>query len=389
MNLESLLSLTAAAAAMFLGGFVLFRSPGAFVHRIFFAGMAVLAFRAVLTGLAFQSTSIPERVSWESVKLFPTLFLPGIWLVFSLSFGRGNYLEFLSRWKWVISAFFLVPLFFLFPALKDGFPGFPMVDESLNLFFRITGLGYALHLFYLIGSIVVLMNLERTLRHSIGHTRWQMKFMLLGVGSIFGARIYVDSQVILFRTVDAGLEIVNVGGLLLAAVLIARSLWRTRVLKFDIYLSHSFLYNSFTVLLIGIYFIAVGVVAKLVYYFRGSQSPAQTALLVFLAILVLALFLLSDRLRLQRKRFISRHFKRPRYDYPRVWARFTERSASVSDMRTLCANIVRMVSETLEALSVSIWLVDEQEECLLLGASTESFDDKSRSLKITGEGGKA
>ncbi len=167
-----------------------------------------------------------------------------------------------------------------------------------------------------------------------------------------------------------------------------RSLWRSRVLKFDIYLSHSFLYNSFTVLLIGIYFIAVGVVAKLVYYFRGSQSPAQTALLVFLAILVLALFLLSDRLRLQRKRFISRHFKRPRYDYPRVWARFTERSASVSDMRTLCANIVRMVSETLEALSVSIWLVDEQEECLLLGASTESFDDKSRSLKITGEGGK-
>jgi hypothetical protein len=75
-------------------------------------------------------------------------------------------------------------------------------------------------------------------------------------------------------------------------------------------------------------------------------------------------------LRLQRKRFISRHFKRPRYDYPRVWARFTEETASLTSISGLCNNIVRMVSKTLEALSVSIWLWDEREEVLSLGGST-------------------
>ena len=101
--------------------------------------------------------------------------------------------------------------------------------------------------------------------------------------------------------------------------------------------------------------------------FRNPHSFVHrvlAALLVFAAMVVLALFLLSDRLRLRQKRFISRHFKRPRYDYPRVWARFTETTASLSDMPTLCGNIVRMVSETLESLSVSIWLLDEQEDRL-------------------------
>lgn len=162
----------------------------------------------------------------------------------------------------------------------------------------------------------------------------------------------------------------NGGVLLLANIFIARSLWRVRLLKFDFHLSHSFLYNSFTVLLVGIYFITVGVVARLVFYLRGTQDPAITALLVFVAILGLAVFLLSDRVRLQRKRLISRHFKRPRYDYPRVWARFTEETASLTDINELCIKIVRLVSETMEALSVSIFLVEEQEESLFLGGST-------------------
>jgi putative PEP-CTERM system histidine kinase len=325
-------------------------------------------------------------IPWQRYQLIPYALSLGVWLVFSLTFGRANYREFLARWKWVVLAFFALPLIPVILFWEEVYVGSPIFGEtSMLLFFRVGWAGYALRLFYLIGAVLILMNLERTLRYSIGHSRWQVKFMILGVGSIFGARIYTDSQVILFSMLEVSMESINMGALLIANILIAYSLRRTRLLKFDFYLSHSVLYNSVTLLLVGVYFIAVGVVARIVFYLRGPHDPALTTFFVFIAILGLALFLLSDRLRLQRKRFISRHFQKPRYDYLRVWAQFTERTASLTSIKNLCTNIVRMVSETLEALSVSIWLVDEREETLYLGGSTALSANKEENLKITGK----
>ncbi len=385
MNLNSILAYLAAFFFLVTATVVIYRDPRSLVHRIFTIGMGVLALEAILTGFGYQSTSSSELMFWQRFKFLPMSLSPGIWLLFSLSFARANYLEFLRGWKWIILTSFLLPLFFFGLFYESLFIGDPLLDETLRLFFRVGWSGYVLYLLFLVGAVLILMNLERTFRHSVGHARWQVKFMVLGIGSIFGARIYTDSQVILYRLAEASLDMVNIGVLFLANILIARSFWRAKLLKFDFYLSHSFLYNSFTVLLVGIYLIAVGVVARLIYYLKGTQDPAITAFLVFVSILALAVILLSDRLRLLRKRLISRHFRRPRYDYPRVWAQFTEKTASLTDLKSLCANIVRMISENLETLSVSIWLIDEAEERLFLGGSTAFPHQEAENLRITGE----
>jgi putative PEP-CTERM system histidine kinase len=386
MDIYSFLSYLAALSSAGMALWVLFRDPHSFVHRTFAGGMAILSVQAALTGLGFQEISYVEVTPWEHYQLIPYALSLGVWLTFSLTFARANYREFLVRWKWVILASFALPLIPVTLFWEEVYVGSPIFGEtSMLLFFRVGWAGYALRLFYLIGAVLILMNLERTLRYSIGHSRWQVKFMILGVGSIFGARIYTDSQVILFSMLEVTMESINMGALLIANILIAHSLRRAKLLKFDFYLSHTVLYNSVTVFLVGVYFIAVGVVARIVFYLQGTQNPALTTFFVFVAVIGLALFLLSDRLRLQRKHFISRHFRKPRYDYLRVWAQFTERTASLTRINTLCTHIVRMVSETLEALSVSIWLVDEQEETLYLGGSTALTANKEESLKITGK----
>ena len=385
MDIYSFLSYLAALSSIGMALLVLYRDPHSFVHRTFAGGMAILSAQAVLTGLGFQDISYVEVIPWQRYQLIPYALSLGVWLVFSLSFGRANYREFLARWKWVILASFALPLISATLFWEEVYVGSPIFGESsMLLFFRVGWAGYALRLFYLIGAVLILMNLEKTLRYSIGHSRWQIKFMILGVGSIFGARIYTDSQVVLFSMLEVSMESINMGALLIANILIAHSLRRAKLLKFDFYLSHTVLYNSVTVFLVGVYFIAVGVVARIVFYLQGTHDPALTTFFVFVAILGLALFFLSDRLRLQRKRFISRHFHKPRYDYLRVWAQFTERTASITSIKTLCNNIVRMVSETLETLSVSIWLVDELEETLSLGGSTALSANKGENLKITG-----
>jgi putative PEP-CTERM system histidine kinase len=385
MDIYSFLSYLAALFAIGTALLVLFRDPHSFVHWTFAGGMAILSAQAALTGLGFQDISYVEVIPWQRYQLIPYALSLGVWLVFSLSFGRANYREFLAQWKWVILASFALPLIPVTLFWEEVYVGSPIFGEtSLLLFFRVGWAGYTLRLIYLIGAVLILMNLERTLRYSIGHSRWQVKFMILGVGSIFGARIYTDSQVILFSMLEVSMESINMGALLVANLLFAYSLRRAKLLKFDFYLSHTVLYNSVTVFLVGVYFISVGVVTRVVFHLQGTQNPALTTFIVFGAILGLALFLLSDRLRLQRKRFISRHFQRPRYDYLNVWAQFTERTASLTSIKALCTNIVRMISETLETLSVSIWLVDEQEETLYLGGSTALSAHKGENLKITG-----
>jgi putative PEP-CTERM system histidine kinase len=103
---------------------------------------------------------------------------------------------------------------------------------------------------------------------------------------------------------------------------------------------------------------------------------------VFLVAAVLfAILLLSDRVRLRLRRFVSRHFQRPLYDYRTVWRRFTEATASCVNQNDLCQVAVKAVTDVFQALSVTIWLVDESQAQLVFMASTFLTGAKAESLR--------
>jgi putative PEP-CTERM system histidine kinase len=367
----------------------LWRDPHSFVHRVFAVGMVLFAIEAALTGLVFQATSPDAFLFRQRLQVIAASFLPAIWLLFSVTFARANYREQLSRWQWVLILSFFLPgaMFMLF---RDAFfTSLPFLTDTSTLFLRIGWSGYAWHILWIIFAVMILMNLERTFRHATGHMRWQTKFMFLGIGGIFGAHLFMDSQAVLFKGVNTGLIDVNLGALIIADVLILRSLFRGKPLNVSIQLSHQFLYNSFTILIVGIYFISVGVMAWVSVRFEWIRNIHISIFLIFVAIMGIATLLLSDRLRMYRKRFISRHFKRPQYDYQKIWENFTQKTASVTQTGELCNIIVRMVSETLEILSVSIWLVDEKQERLSFGGSTVFTEKQAVNLPFYGQGGTA
>ncbi len=174
---------------------------------------------------------------------------------------------------------------------------------------------------------------------------------------------------------------------LIADILILRRCSRRQTADSGIQLSHQFLYTSFTVLIVGAYFVSLGVSAWILLHFEWVKNINLIVFLVFITIIVLAAFLLSDRLRTKRKRFISRHFKRPQYDYQQIWGDFTQRTASVTTTNDLCNIIVKMVSETLQILSVSIWLVDEKQEQLSFGGSTVFTAAQAEEMTFFKQGG--
>jgi putative PEP-CTERM system histidine kinase len=162
-------------------------------------------------------------------------------------------------------------------------------------------------------------------------------------------------------------------------------LFRAGHFDLDVYPSHAVLQSSLTVLLAGIYLFAIGVLAKVVVYFNQGDDVVIKWFVFLVAAVLLTILLLSDRVRLRLSRFVSRHFQRPLYDYRTVWRRFTEATATCVNQMDLCQVAVKSVTDIFQALSVTIWLVDEQQSQLVFAASTFLTEARAETLRPSKE----
>lgn len=348
----------------------------------FSAGMLALAAESLFSGLAARSVLLEAVAHWQGLAFLAMAFLPGLWLLFSLTYARGNSGEFLSRWSIVVVCAFVAPLALVLLCPDEIVSAIGQPPSRSQLILHLGFAGTALNMLFLLSTVLVLMNLERTFRASVGTMRWRIKFIVLGLGVLFTVRAYTSSQALLYHGGDLSLPVVNAGALLIACLLILRGLLRAGHFDVSIYPSHSLLHRSLTVLLAGVYLLVVGLFAKIVTHLGGDAAFPIKAFLVLLFLVLLAVLLLSDRVRLFTRRLVSRHFLRPVYDYRSVWRTFTEGTARRVEQNELCGSIVKLVSDIFQALSVTIWLVDDRKNRLSLAASTSISEQQAGQLAL-------
>jgi putative PEP-CTERM system histidine kinase len=138
----------------------------------------------------------------------------------------------------------------------------------------------------------------------------------------------------------------------------------------DVYLSRTTIQYSLTAILASIYLVILGLLVFRVRFFNSSRSLPLDALMVLLALAVLAMLLLSDRMQERLKRVVTRHFRRPLYDSRKAWMELTESTNSLVVMEDLCGAVARIISKTFGILSVNVWICDEAKEHLRLTGST-------------------
>ncbi len=376
------LSIVTAALALWRD----FRSPAYFAFAF---GMTAFAAETVLSLLAGGAVWSHDAIGWAKWRLAAGAFIPGSWLLFSLSYSRQNYKEFVKGWKWIILASFAVPVLLVSVAGGHLFIGSKSIFTKRIWLLALGPSGYAFYVFLLLFSVLILVNLEKTLRTSYGAIRWQIKFSILGIGLIFAARVYTAAQTLLYSIVDTRLFAINSSVLVVANILLIASALRNRLREASIYVSQDFLYGSLTLLASGFYLLMLGITVKLAIYLGLSEMLFQSAFIVLLALLGASALLLSEHVRYKLRRFIHRHFRRPFYDYRKIWTDFTYKTGSLTDTRRLCSAVAKTVSETFLASAVSIWLVDEDLRRPVLTASTalsagrhgsESADDEAAVL---------
>jgi putative PEP-CTERM system histidine kinase len=363
-----LFAATVLSGAMALGTAI--RAGKSFPRWAFATGMLLFGAEALFSGLSRATDSLSEITTWQTWRLVIIATLPATWLLFSSSYARQKKSTFGGRRGFALVLGIVAPAVLVFWYRDHLISSVHQVAWGTQWVIRVGSLGMVLFGVLLVSSVGVIMNLERTFRASVGTMRWRIKFMLLGVGMLFVVRVYTSSQVLLFHGFDSTLDTLNAGGLLVASLLMVRSFVRAGHFDLEVYPSQSVLQNSVTVLLAGAYLLIVGVLAKVVAYIGGDAAFAPKALLILISLVVLALALQSDRARLEIRQFVSRHFRRSSYDYRAVWKTFTEGTASRVEKSDLCRELVRLMSNTFQALSVSLWLLDEKKEGLVLAAST-------------------
>jgi putative PEP-CTERM system histidine kinase len=338
----------------------------------FVAGMLLLSLESFFAGMAANTDSGGLAIRyWHEWEFAAKSLLPGTWLLFSLTYARGNAREFLEKWRPLIVGAFVLPVAILCLFYKNLLTvDFMSIEPGLRLV-HLTMAGLMLYMLFLVASILVLVSLEHTFRASIGTMRWRIKFMVLGLGILFAVRVYTSSQALLWprRGIDESIFMMNSIGLLLGCAMTWRSLLR-KPMEVAVYPPLTLLQNSLTFLLAGVYLLVVGVFAKIVEWIGGDASFQAKTFIILVALVGLATLWLSDRVRLHLRRLVSRYLQRPLYDYRTVWRSCSEAIASRVTQQELCEAAVKQVAGLFQALSVTIWLVDDKRENLVFAAST-------------------
>lgn len=351
------LSLLGALACGILGFFVLSRN---------LRNTANIAFALGMTAFALMEPVLPN----EKIQLGGELILPVAWLIFSTRLIQSSSAGFGWSRRIGISIVSLLSAFF-FAVLVLGIP----LPEGVGL----EEWQYWMSVYMILSLTAVLANFEVTLRSADHARRWRVKYLFLGIGVILAVRIFIHSQRLLFPWAppdysEAGSTVVLIG-----CALVAFSLLRHQLLDVNVFVSRYFAYNSFTVLAVGAYLLAVGLAAQTIRGLGTDFSGYWGILFVVASILVLLVALLSTAVRKKIQIFINRNFYRNRYDYHKEWLSITERLGSKVEVRDLVPPIMSLFRDTLWIGKTGIWLSDEQGTRLqALNPSGDSEADELR-----------
>lgn len=385
MNLQYLLFIAVAlsSAVLTIGAMVL--SKRSISKWAFIAGVLLFGVEGIFHWFSLSSAKGREFSFHHTMQIIVMNLSAAVWLLFSLSYARREPKQYLIQWRLPLLIASGIPLVgFIFQNRLIAFSTEVDVLRTAHWIVRYGNEGIFLNFLYLVNTIVIVMNLERTFRAAVGTMRWRIKFMIVGVGLIFVVRAFSASQILLFQEMDVSKDY-SAFAFIVAMPLLLRALVRAGKVETDVYLSHTFLYNSITLLLAGIYLLIVGLFAKVVSSLGGDQALPIKTLFILVSLLVLTILLLSDRIRMRIRRFIALHFRRPHHDFGKVWLQFTRRTGSCIDKKELCREVVKLTADIFQTLSVSIWLIDESKESIGFTASTSLSISSSEFLKLPSE----
>ncbi len=353
MNLWVIPCIVSAGASLIFAALLLRKRTDSPIFSPLILIMGVLAWIYSLNALIYLQPQ--ELLFWKELVLLGELAFPVALAFVSQSFLKNLAVQQSSLqtgfWKVIAGGGLIIGVWLIW-----GEEGVLQINsEGEVVFNRIAGLG--IWGFILTSLVVGLSQLEQILRASRDPLRFQLKYILIGLGGLAGIAIAQASQLLLlpvWKQTYVGFAGVAV---FLSLLLMGFGLGRWQIKDFSqkIQMSHHALYTSVTFLFVGGYLILVGLVTELIQQTGWEMGEAIGALILFIGVLGLVIVLYSRAARAKLQELVARHFFRSRYDYREKWLEATKVFSACQDKEQIWDQLLEWLARTFGAPWVTIW----------------------------------
>ena len=209
---------------------------------------------------------------------------------------------------------------------------------------------------YLLIAIFGLVLVEQLFRNTRPEMRRGVKYLCMGMGSMFAYDFYLYADALLFQRIDGALWQARGFVNALVVPLIGIAIARDPRWSLDIFVSRRIVFHTASLLGAAIYLFAMGAGGFYVRNYNGSWGGVAQVIFLFGAMLVLAVLLFSGQLRASLRVLISKHFFHYKYDYRDEWLRFIGTLSSGEPDARLRERVIRAIAEIIESPAGVLWM---------------------------------
>jgi len=209
-------------------------------------------------------------------------------------------------------------------------------------------------------SLVGLSLVEQIWRNAPGFGRSSMKYLCIGVATIFAFDFFMYADALLFGQVADSFW--SARGFVNASVvpLLAINVINTRKQPVDFQLSRAAVFHAGTFLFAGGYLLFLAVSSYYVRALGGAWGEALQVVFITISLAFLVTLLLSRRIRARLMVLISQNFFDYKYDYREEWLKMNRELANLSNDPPLPERVARILAGLVESNAGAIWLKDDQ-----------------------------
>ena len=325
-------------------------------NRCLALGLGLIATHQGLVLLAAWSGSADRQWTLALLSLAATAAFAPAWFAFSLAIAKAQNGAKKSWWSLVLAALVLlmaggwIGLALGRVVRPIQLPGIPVALLGLDAW------GTLYFTCHLVAIGLLLVHLENLYRRAAPTDRGRIAPLIVGCFVFFGWQIVGASHTLLYAVMHPLLPWLSGVAFLVSGSLIAFALVRHRLLQVNLYVSRYVVYRSLTLALISGYLISLAVAAQV---FRKLEIPIDLLSGTLLAILggaVLALLLLSEKLRWRAKRFIQEHFYVRKYDYQAEWIEFTNSLSQATTESDIAERILQRLRTAMGVEETAIYV---------------------------------
>ena len=208
-------------------------------------------------------------------------------------------------------------------------------------------------------SLLALSLVEQIWRNSPSFGRSALKYLCIGVASIFAYDFLMYADALLFgRIADPFWQ---ARGLVNAALvpLFAVNIINTRRQPVDFRLSRTAAFHAGTLVLGGGYLLFLAIGGYYVRVLGGDWGEALQVVFISIALVFLITVLVSRRVRARMMVFIGQNFFDYKYDYREEWLKMTRELANLEQGPPLAERAISILAGLVESSRGALWLKDD------------------------------